>query len=215
MVIAQKIVSKAEGCIVHLNQITPSDLARELAAILQRDPRKIEVILNQSRKVLRAEGPTATRTAVMVCETHHGFVCANAGVDESNLSEPETLLTLPKNPDGSAARIRFELMKEFGVELGVMITDSFGRPWRRGLVNVAIGLAGIPALTDYRGKNDSGGRPLTVTELAVADEIAGVAGLLMGKLDQVPAVLAQGLKFEGRIGLAKDLIRPAADDLYR
>lgn len=215
LVVTQKIVSKSEGQIVHLSGVTPTAQALELAEKLNKDARKVEVILQESRRVLRAERMAKTGLGVLICETHHGFVCANAGVDESNLSAPDTLLLLPADPDASAEKIRREMSGGLGVEIAVIITDSFGRPWRLGIVNVAIGIAGCPAIVDYRGKPDSGGRPLTVTEIAVADEIAAVAGMAMGKLEQIPAVLVQGLSLPAGSGRGSDLRRLAGEDLFR
>lgn len=215
LMVTQKIVSKAEGRIIRLSQVTPSERANELARRLDKDPRKVEVILRESRKVIRAERSAKSGLGILICETRHGLVCANAGVDESNLSEPDSVLLLPEDPDASAEKLRNDIRRGMGVDLGVVLTDSFGRPWRLGIVNVAIGVSGVPALVDYRGKSDYAGRPLAVTELAVADEIAAVAGLVMGKLDMFPAALVQGFHPAGPAGCAKDLIRPEAEDLFR
>lgn len=217
LVVTQKIVSKSEGRSVILSEVTPSDRATETGRRLGKDPRKVEVILRESRRIVQ-ECPAAGRKSgqgVLICETHHGLICANAGVDESNLSDPDTVLLLPRDPDGSAERLRREIQRRLGVELGVVISDSFGRPWRLGIVNVAIGSAGCPVLVDYRGRADSMGKPLKVTEIAVADEIAAVAGMVMGKLDMIPAILLQGFRPAGAPGRAADLIRPAAEDLFK
>ncbi|OGH56360.1 MAG: coenzyme F420-0:L-glutamate ligase [Candidatus Lindowbacteria bacterium RIFCSPLOWO2_12_FULL_62_27] len=215
LLVTQKIVSKAEGRLVRLSEVTPSERAVELAQRVGKDPRKVEVILRESRRVLKAERPASTGIGVLICETRHGLVCANAGVDESNLSDPDTVLCLPADPDASAERIRSAVRAALGVDLAVIITDSFGRPWRMGLVNVAIGIAGGPALVDLRGSADYSGHPLSVTRIAVADELAAIAGLVMGKLELIPAALVRGWRFDGAPGRAADLIRPAAEDLFR
>lgn len=215
LVVTQKIVSKAEGRLVRLSEVVPTPRAQELAKRLDKDPRKVEVILRESRTVLRAERSAKTGQGILICETRHGLVCANAGVDESNLSAPDTVLLLPLDPDASAAKLRDRLCRDLGVDLGVVITDSFGRPWRLGIVNVAIGVAGCPALVDYKGRKDYSGKELQVTEIAVADEIAAVAGLVMGKLQTVPAALIQGFESQGKPGRAVDLQRPESEDLFR
>ncbi len=215
LVIAQKIVSKSEGRVVRLSSVVPSAGAEAIAARLRIDPRKIEIILRESRRIVRAEWIESAGRGVIICETHHGLVCANAGVDESNLDEPDTVLCLPEDPDASAAKIRADLHQMLGVDLGVILTDSFGRPWRVGLVNVAIGVSGVAAIRDCRGQTDSSGRLLQTTELAVADELAAAAGLLMGKLDRIPAVLVQGFRADAPPGRAADLIRAPGGDLFR
>lgn len=198
---------------IRLSAVTPTERAVELSAKLGIDARKIEVILRESRRVLRAE--RVHDGGVIICETHHGLVCANAGVDESNLDESDCVLRLPQDPDASADRLRGDLEQIFGVTLGVVITDSFGRPWRLGLVNVAIGASGLPATIDCRGRRDSAGRPLQSTVLAVADEIAAAAGMVMGKLENTPAVLVRGFHSDVPAGRASDLIRRTEDDLFR
>lgn len=215
LVVTQKIVSKAEGRLVRLSDVTPSGRAMELGKQLDKDPRKVEVILRESRKILRAERSAKTGLGILICETRHGFICANAGVDESNLSDPDSVLLLPEDPDKSAEKLRKGIRRELDADVAVVITDSFGRPWRLGIVNVAIGVSGCPAIVDYRGKADCAGHPLKVTEIAVADEIAAVAGLVMGKLDMIPAVLLQGFHPSGTFGRAADLLRPAPEDLFR
>lgn len=209
IVVTSKIVSKARGRTVRPADVSPSADARELAERLDQDPRKIQVILNESKKIIRAD------LGVLICETRHGLICANAGVDASNLDDGETLLLLPEDPDAEAESIRRFFAREFGVEPGVIITDSFGRPWRLGVVEFAIGVAGCPALVDIRGRRDYAGRELTATELGIADEVAAVAGLAMGKLSLTPAALIQGLKWDIRPGRAADLLRPAGEDLFR
>lgn len=209
VVVTQKIVSKAEGRTVCLADVTPSPRARELATRLGKDPRKIEVILRETRRIVRA-GP-----GVLICENHRGQICANAGVDESNLSESDTMLLQPLDSDASADRLRRDFLNELGVSPGVLITDSYGRPWRLGLVNVAIGAAGLPVIEDLRGKRDFAGKPLVATELAVADELASMAGLVMRKLEMIPAAVIQGFRSEFQQARAVNLLRPSAQDLFR
>ena len=215
LVVTQKIVSKAEGRMVRLSGVSPSPRATELGKEIGKDPRKVEIILQESRRVLRAGRSAKTGQGILICETRHGLICANAGVDESNLSDPDAVLLLPVDPDKSAERLRGEIRRMLDVELGVVITDSFGRPWRLGIVNVAIGVSGCPAIVDYKGKADYSGKLLTVTEIAVADEIAAVAGLVMGKLELVPAALIQGFRPAGTPGRAADIKRPEIEDLFR
>ena len=188
LVIAQKIVSKAEGQLVSLAEISPSAAAVELAATLKKDPRLVEVMLRESRRIVR-------RDPVLIVETHHGFVCANAGVDQSNVPGSDVVSLLPRDPDRSAARIAAELRRRTRKRVAVIISDTFGRPWRLGLTNVAIGVAGVPALLDLRGQRDLHGKPLHATILAVADELAAAAGLAMGKSDGIPAVIIRGYRY--------------------
>ncbi len=215
LVVTQKIVSKAEGCYVKLDEVSPSDKTLDLAGRLGLHPKRVEVILRESRRVIRAQVSPGLGRGVLICETHHGFVCANAGVDESNLSESDSVLALPRDPDASAGRIRSGLLDRTGMAVGVVVSDSFGRPWRRGLVNVAIGLSGISSLVDYQGKKDYGGRSLAVTQLAVADEVAAAAGMAMGKLELIPAALVRGVAIQSDSGRAAELIRPASEDFFR
>jgi len=204
VVIAQKIVSKAEGAVVDLGSIEPSGMAREWAARWGKDPRLIELVLRQSRRLVRMD------RGILIAETHHGFVAANAGVDESNAPGPDRATVLPADPDASARRIRDRL------RCGpVIISDTFGRPWREGLVNVAIGVAGLAPLEDYRGRPDRAGRRLAATVVAVADELAAAAGLVMRKTAGVPAALISGLERRRGEGSARDLIRAAERDLFR
>jgi coenzyme F420-0:L-glutamate ligase / coenzyme F420-1:gamma-L-glutamate ligase len=207
-VVAQKIVSKAEGRTVRLDSIEPSHLAREWAARNDKDDRMVEVILRESKRVVRME------RGIMICETRHGFVCANAGVDASNVADNIVTL-LPVDPDESAGRIRSELERSFGVRVAVIVSDTFGRPWREGIVNVAIGVAGIAPLIDYRGQMDSHGRPLRVTVIAVADELASAAELAMQKSAGVPVVMIRGFDYEARAASCRELVRPAENDLFR
>jgi coenzyme F420-0:L-glutamate ligase/coenzyme F420-1:gamma-L-glutamate ligase len=208
--VAQKIVSKAEGRTVDLTTVTPSARAREIAARVGKDARLVEVILAESNRVVR-EAPN-----VLIVEHRLGFVMANAGVDQSNVEGADMALLLPLDPDESARRLRAELEARAGVKLGVVVTDSFGRPWRNGVVGVALGAAGIPALLDKRGTPDLFGRPLRMTEIALADEIAAAASLLMGAADEgIPVVIARGLALHGPEKPARALIRDPALDLFR
>jgi coenzyme F420-0:L-glutamate ligase / coenzyme F420-1:gamma-L-glutamate ligase len=213
VVVAQKIVSKSEGQVVDLAVVEPSARAREMGRKLGKDDRLVEVILRESRRVVRCE------RGVLVVETHHGWVCANAGVDQSNVPGEDCVTLLPRDPDASAERLRAGLHARGVPVSGVVISDTFGRPWRNGLANVAIGVAGLAPLEDYRGQRDRQGRLLKGTVVAVADEVAAAAELLMGKADGVPVVMVSGLRdgliSSGAAGAAKDLIRPEAEDLFR
>jgi coenzyme F420-0:L-glutamate ligase / coenzyme F420-1:gamma-L-glutamate ligase len=200
LVVAQKVVSKAEGRVVHLDNVEASKRAVELAA--DRDPRELEVVLREARRLVRVRPP------LVIAETPHGFVCASAGVDHSNAGGPGELVLLPLDPDASARRLSARL----GV--AVIISDSFGRPFRQGTTDVAIGIAGIPALLDLRGVRDSAGYELRTTTIAVADEIAGAAELVMGKTAGIPAAIVRGLALRGD-GNARDLVMPADRDLFR
>jgi coenzyme F420-0:L-glutamate ligase/coenzyme F420-1:gamma-L-glutamate ligase len=206
LVIAQKAVSKAEGRVVRLAEVEPSDRARELAA--DRDPRQHEVILQEAARLVR------TRPPLVIAETRHGFVCASAGVDASNAPEPETVVLLPEDPDGSAARIRERLHELAGAQVGVIVSDSFGRPWRQGTTDIAIGAAGIQPLLDLKGVKDAAGYELHATVIAVADELAGAAELVMGKTAGVPAAVIRGVDVGGG-GDAQELVMPADRDLFR
>jgi coenzyme F420-0:L-glutamate ligase/coenzyme F420-1:gamma-L-glutamate ligase len=208
LVVGQKIVSKAEGRLVRLAEIVPSAAATALAAGVARDPRLVEVILRESRRVVRMD------RGVLITETHHGWVCANAGVDQSNV-DAERVALLPADPDASARRVRDGVRAATGHEVGVIIADTFGRPWREGLTNVAIGVAGLAPLRSYLGELDSGGRPLQATILATADELAGAAELVMGKLDRVPVAILRGLALTPGEAGSKPLQRDPARDLFR
>ena len=209
VVVAQKVVSKSEGRMRRLGDVVASDEAIRLTRdlIAQPDPRYVQVVLDESVRVLRT-------ARVLITETRHGYVCANSGVDHSNIPGSDVVTLLPEDPDASAARLCDRLRKISGVEVGVIVSDTFGRPWRLGIVNVALGVAGLPALVDYRGRPDDAGNELRATVLAVADEVAASAGLVMGKTRRTPVVVVRGLKLEGS-GRGKDLIRPAAEDLFR
>lgn len=217
LVLAQKAVSKAEGALVELTSVTPSERALQIAAESQsagppRDPRAIQVVLDQSAQVVRAQ------RGILICRTHHGFVCANAGVDASNSPQAETVIVLPKDPDASARRIRARLRELTGAAPGVLVTDSFGRAWRHGQCDVAIGCAGIEPLEDWRGRADAHGRELAATWLAVADNLAAAADLARGKDSGEPAILVEGME---RLRTQQDgpgamaLIRPLAEDMFR
>ena len=206
LVVAQKAVSKVEGRIVHLASVEPSGRAHELAG--DADPRRVEVILREAREVIRSRPP------LVIAETRHGFVCASAGVDSSNAKGPDTLVLLPVDPDASAARIRSRIRELTGNDVGVIVSDSFGRAWRRGTTDVALGVAGITPLLDLDGLRDSAGYELQSTQIAVADEIAGAAQLVMGKLDGIPAAVVRGLDLVGD-GRASDLVMPRERDLFR
>lgn len=209
VVVAQKVVSKAEGRIVELDSVTASPRAIEIASglIAKPDPRMVQVVLDESVRVLRSE-------RVLITETRHGFVCANSGVDHSNVGGRERVTLLPVDPDASAALLCERLRQLSGVDISVIVSDTFGRPWRLGIVNVALGVAGLPALIDLRGSLDDDGKPLHATVLAIADDLASAAGILMGKTDRTPAVIVRGMRLRGD-GSGRDLIRPADEDLFR
>ena len=206
VVLAQKVVSKAEGRIVRLADVEPSERALEIAE--DQDPRRIEVILREAARVVRVRQP------LVIAETKHGFICASAGVDSSNAPEPDTVVLLPEEPDASAARIRSRLLELTGRDVAVLVTDSFGRPWRQGTVDVALGAAGLQVMLDLRGRRDRVGYELHATTIAVADEIASAAELVMGKLDGVPAAVVRGLHLAGD-ARARDLVIPEERDLFR
>jgi coenzyme F420-0:L-glutamate ligase/coenzyme F420-1:gamma-L-glutamate ligase len=212
VVVAHKAVSKAEGRIRALADVEPGERAAALAAELGKDPRHVQVILDESREVLRAE------RGILICVTHHGFVCANAGVDASNASAPGTVIVLPADPDASARALRARLKALTGVRPGVVITDSFGRAWRQGQCDIAIGCAGISPLDDWRGRSDRAGRELHATVLAAADELAAAADLARTKDGGQPVILVRGAGrhvTDGDGPGAAALIRPAAEDLFR
>jgi coenzyme F420-0:L-glutamate ligase/coenzyme F420-1:gamma-L-glutamate ligase len=213
VVVAQKIVSKAEGRIVDLVDVEPSARAVALAAEVAKDPRLVEVILRESVRVVRH------RPGVLIVEHRLGTVMANAGIDRSNVDPEwgvEPVLLLPSDPDGSAEQLRKRLGSEFGIGLGVIVSDSFGRAWRRGTVGVALGAAGLPAVRDLRGRGDLFGRALQATETGFADEIAAAASLLMGQAGEgLPAVVVRGLAWSDAPRPAAALVRPAAEDLFR
>ena len=208
LVVAHKIVSKAEGRMVCLDEVEPSARAIELARELDKEPALVEVILRESRGIVRKGG------RALIVETHHGFICANAGVDQSNVGLNQVAL-LPKDPDASAREIRREINRRTGKNPGVIISDSFGRTWRVGTVDVAIGVSGLKPIKDERGTKDRYGYELKAAVAAVADEIAAAAELVMGKRDGVPVVIVRGCEIEKEEGSARELLRPEAEDLFR
>ena len=209
VVIAQKVVSKAEGRMRYLKDVVASDEAVRLAPhlVAAPDPRFVQVVLDESVRVLRTE-------RVLITQTRHGYVCANSGVDHSNIPGSDVVTLLPEDPDASAERIGKGLRKISGVAVGVIVSDTFGRPWRLGIVNVALGVFGVPALQDFRGLMDDAGKELHATVLAEADELAAATALVMGKTRRTPVVVVRGVELEGS-GTGQDLIRPAAEDLFR
>jgi coenzyme F420-0:L-glutamate ligase/coenzyme F420-1:gamma-L-glutamate ligase len=213
VVIAQKVVSKAEGRSVDVASVVASQRARDLAAQVGKDPRLVEVILSESRRVVRS------RPNLLIMQHRLGFVMANAGIDHSNVAfadDGERVLLLPRDPDGSAEALRAALSARFGVKIGVIISDSFGRPWRRGTAGVAIGAAGLPAMIDMRGAPDLFGRALEVTIVGFADEIAAAASLLQGQAAEAqPVVVVRGLTWTAPDAPIRELVRPAEEDLFR
>jgi coenzyme F420-0:L-glutamate ligase / coenzyme F420-1:gamma-L-glutamate ligase len=208
LVVAQKIISKAEGRIISLDDVQPSARAIELAGQLDKEPALVEVILRESRGIIRMGG------RALIVETHHGFICANAGVDQSNVGKNRVAL-LPKDPDGSAREVRKEIQRRIGKKPAVIVSDSFGRAWRVGTVDVAVGVAGLKTIKDERGMTDRHGYELKAAVAAVADEIAAAAELVMGKRDGVPVVIVRGCEIEREEGSVKELLRPEAEDLFR
>ena len=206
VVVAHKVVSKAEGRVVRLAEVEPSAQARDLAA--DEDPRRLEVILRESARIVR------TRPPLVIAETRHGFVCASAGVDASNAPEADTVVLLPEDPDASAARLRGRLRELTGADVAVIVSDSFGRAWRQGTTDVAIGCAGLRPLLDFHGERDAAGYELHATVIAVADELAGAAELVKGKLDGVPVAVVRGFDRRGE-GTAREVVMPPERDLFR
>lgn len=213
VVVSQKIVSKAEGRVRKLSSVIPGSEARRIAAAIGREPALVELVLEESAEVLRAD-----ERGVLIVETRHGFVCANAGIDSSNLADADAVCLLPEDPDGSARRIRAEIAAAAGASVGVVVSDSFGRAWRLGQAEVAIGCAGLAPLDDWRGRRDASGRELQATLIAVADEVAAAADLVRDKASGVPATVVRGL---GHYVSAEDgpgaaaLRRPREEDLFR
>ena len=208
LVVAQKVVSKAEGRLVELRTVEPTSFACSLAQNLRKDPRHVEVILRESKRIVRMDG------GLLIAETRHGFVCANAGVDTSNVP-PGWVSLLPRDPDASARKLREALADRTGRQVAVIISDTFGRPWREGLTNVAIGVAGLIPSIDYRGQADAHGNVLAATVIAAADELAAAAELVMGKISRRPAALIRHYRWQAGPGKATDLIRPREKDLFR
>jgi coenzyme F420-0:L-glutamate ligase/coenzyme F420-1:gamma-L-glutamate ligase len=210
LVVTQKVVSKAEGRIVDLRTITPRQEAITFAERFDRDPRQVEVVLRESAEILRME------RGIVISRTHHGFVCANAGVDASNVNDPETVTLLPLDPDASARALRDRLVEVLGVAPGIVISDSFGRPWRQGIVDVALGSAGFAPIDDQRGQPDTLGRVMRTTVRAVADELASAAELASGKTSRRPFVLVRGAELPpGDGAIARDALMPPEMDLFR
>jgi coenzyme F420-0:L-glutamate ligase / coenzyme F420-1:gamma-L-glutamate ligase len=206
LVVAQKVVSKAEGRVVRLDDLEPSERALELAG--EEDPRRTEAILRETVEIVRIRPP------LLIVETRHGFICASAGVDASNAPEPGMLVLLPLDPDASAARMRDRVRELTGAHVGVIVSDSFGRPWRQGTTDVALGAAGIRVMEDLRGTRDRIGYELRSTQIAIADELASAAQLVMGKADGIPVAVVRGLDVAGE-GTASELVMPADRDLFR
>lgn len=209
LVVTQKVVSKAEGLLLDLNTIEPSPFAVEFATKWGKDPRHTEVVLRESARVVRMD------KGIIISETRHGFVCANAGVDASNVPGEHIVCLLPVDPDASAERIRAAVREHIGLDIPVIISDSFGRPWRFGIVNVAIGVSGLIPLIDYRGQYDANGYLLNVTVIAVADELASAAELVMGKLDNCPAAIVRGYPFTPAEGKAREIVMDPTRDMFR
>ncbi len=213
LVVTQKIISKTEGRIVHLAEIQPSAFARSFAEQYNKDAQHVEVVLRESRRIVRMDH------GVLIAETHHGFICANAGVDESNVNGTRELTLLPVDPDRSARELRMRLQQLAGegadFDIAVIISDTWGRPWRNAQVNMAIGVAGMESITDYRGQRDPYGYELQVSAIAVADELASTAELVMGKIDRVPVALIRGYSYTPATGNAQTLVRDSATDMFR
>ncbi len=213
LVVTQKIISKAEGRTVRLDEIVPSEFARMVAQQGNKDPRHIEVVLRESKRIVRMDH------GVLISETQHGFICANAGVDESNIDGADQLALLPVDSDKSAQLLRTrlqQLLKEnIAPDIAVIISDTWGRPWRNGQVNMAIGVAGMDALADYRGQLDPYGYELRASVIAIADELASAAELVMGKVDRVPVAVIRGYSYTPVEGNARTLIRDSATDMFR
>ncbi|HEY7848854.1 MAG TPA: coenzyme F420-0:L-glutamate ligase [Ktedonobacterales bacterium] len=209
LVVTQKVVSKAEGLLVDLNTITPSDIALRYAQQWGRDPRQVEVVLRESVRIVRMD------RGLIIAQTRHGFVCANAGVDASNVPGDDIVCLLPRDPDASAERLRATLARQTGVELAIIISDSFGRPWRQGIVNVALGVAGMAPLADYRGQPDDFGRIMNSSVMAVADEIASAAELATGKVERTPFVIVRGYPYQRAAGSGAGMLMDPAADLFR
>lgn len=209
VVVTQKIVSKAEGRVIDPSSVEPSHMARMAAAQGHKDAHHYEVVLRESRSVIRMS------RGVLITETHHGFICANAGVDESNVAGGRSVTLLPVDPDASAEQLRQQLRERLGVTVAVIISDTFGRAWREGQVNVAIGVAGMLPLHDYHEQPDTYGYTMRATNIAVADELASAAELVMGKVDAVPVAIVRGFAYRPGDGRARALIRPAERDLFR
>ncbi|MCB9492470.1 MAG: coenzyme F420-0:L-glutamate ligase [Dehalococcoidia bacterium] len=208
VVITQRIVSKAEGRVLPLSDFVPSPFAQAYAERTEKDPRIVEAVLRESKRVIRQVG------GVLITETHHGFKAANSGVDGSNVGGQDLVCLLPVDPDASCRAIRDGLRERLGIEVAVVMTDTFGRPWRHGQTNVAIGVAGMLPFRDYVGQRDLDGRELRVTTICVADEISGAAEMVMGKLDAIPVALVRGYEYDRGEGHATEIVREMALDLF-
>ncbi len=209
LVVTHKIVSKAEGRLVDLRTVEPSTLAKGYVTRYGKDPRQIEVVLRESRRIVRMD------RGIVISETHHGFVCANAGVDASNVPGDDNVCLLPVDPDASAAKLRDALAEDPGVEVAVVISDSFGRAWRHGITDVAIGVVGMDPVADYRGQRDPHGYPMEASVLAVADELAAAAELVMGKTDGIPLAIVRGYSYSPAPGSGRELLMPPERDMFR
>ncbi|WP_119067209.1 coenzyme F420-0:L-glutamate ligase [Rubrobacter indicoceani] len=210
LIVTHKVISKAEGRLVALADVEPSPFARDFAARNGKDARQVEVVLRESKRIVRMVG------GLIIAETRHGFICANAGVDASNVPGNDTVCLLPEDPDASARRILAAVKDRLGLSrVAVIATDSFGRPWRAGITNIAVGVAGISPLTDYRGGKDPHGYDLEASVLAVADELAAASELVMNKVDAVPAAIVRGYPFKAAEGSATELVMPPERDLFR
>lgn len=209
VIVTQKIVSKAEGRIVNVDEIEPSPFAKAIAEQARKDARHYEIVLRESARIVRMDH------GVLISETRHGLICANAGVDESNVSGGHVVTLLPEDSDRSAVQLRTQLRERAGVDVAIIISDTFGRPWRDGQVNVAIGLAGMEAIHEYLGELDPYGYELRATAIAVADELAAAGELVMGKTDKVPVALIRGYAFQPAEGSARRLVRDPSKDMFR
>jgi len=209
LVVTQKVVSKSEGRVIPLRDAMPSPLASSSAAFLDKDPRLVELILREAKRIVRMD------RGILIAETRHGFICANAGVDRSNLPDQDAATLLPLDPDGSAKMIHDRILALSGIEVAVLISDTFGRPWRQGLTNVAIGVSGLLPMKDYSDAVDDFGRRMKATIIGVADELAAAAELVMGKTERIPAVLIRGYQYEKGEGRTSMLLRPPEQDLFR
>ena len=209
LVVTQKIISKSESCLVDLNTITPSNLAKKWAIEWDRDPRLIELVFQKSKRISKMQN------GVLLTETEHGFYCINAGIDLSNVSGDNMATYLPIDSDKSAFNIRNSIKKSLGIDTAIIVTDTWGRPWRFGVTNVAIGLSGMSPFRDYRGLSDANGMDLKASVIAVVDELAAASELVMNKLDNIPVCLVNGYKFVPDEGSINDLIRPPEQDLFR
>jgi coenzyme F420-0:L-glutamate ligase / coenzyme F420-1:gamma-L-glutamate ligase len=209
LVVTHKILSKAEGRLVDLRTVEPSPFAKGYATRYGKDPRQIEVVFRESRRIVRMD------RGIVISETHHGFVCANAGVDASNVPGDDSVCLLPVDPDASASKLRAALAGRLGVEVAVVVSDSFGRAWRHGITDVAVGVAGMDPIADYRGLRDPHGYPMEASVLAVADELAAAAELVMGKTNGIPLAVVRGYPYTPAPGTGKDLLMPPERDMFR